>query len=63
MYSKAADYSKTAFKRIVESYSGGFSTEIDVNNGLLPEIHIENTFPVRKPKNTKQPKEELLDIP
>ena len=32
LYSKAANYSKTAFKRIVESYSGGFSTEIDVNN-------------------------------
>lgn len=32
LYSKAADYAKIAFKRIVESYLGGFSTEIDVNN-------------------------------
>jgi outer membrane protein TolC len=32
LYSKAADYAKTAFKRIVESYLGGFSTDIDVNN-------------------------------
>ena len=32
LYSKAADYAKTAFKRIVESHLGGFSTEIDVNN-------------------------------
>jgi outer membrane protein TolC len=32
LYSKAAIYAKNAYTKIVESYLGGFSTKIDVNN-------------------------------
>jgi outer membrane protein TolC len=34
LYTKAADYAKSAYDKILESYLGGFSTKIDVNNYL-----------------------------
>ena len=34
LYGRAADYAKSAYNKIVESYQGGFSTKIDVDNYL-----------------------------
>ena len=34
LYTKAAEYAKAAYDKIVESYSGGFSTKIDVDSYL-----------------------------
>ena len=41
LYSQAADYAKNAYQKIVESYQGGFSTKLDVDNYLAQYLSYE----------------------